>query len=326
MNQRLSQKDVGRMKKLKHRIFEIINKAENGDTASSIFDWMIMSLIALSILTIILDSFQNIHDQFRTVFQVFEVITVIVFTLEYILRIWTADLLYPVAKHPRLKYCFSFMAIIDLLAILPFYLPFFSADLRFLRMMRLFRLFRLLRVFKLGRYVEALHIIIKVIRSSGPQLIMSVVICSFVMLFSAIIMYEVENPVQPEQFPNVISSLWWAICTLTTVGYGDVYPITPVGRFFASVISLVGIGIIAIPTGIIAAGFNKVISYENGNDSIETMTDEDLLVLQGKVNKQLSKRGYVSIVSKTEDQNMEANENHLQKKTGHVERIGDNQG
>ena len=314
------------MKKLKHRIFEIINKAENGDTASSIFDWMIMSLIALSILTIILDSFQNIHDQFRTVFQVFEVITVIVFTLEYILRIWTADLLYPVAKHPRLKYCFSFMAIIDLLAILPFYLPFFSADLRFLRMMRLFRLFRLLRVFKLGRYVEALHIIVKVIRSSGPQLIMSVVICSFVMLFSAIIMYEVENPVQPEQFPTVISSLWWAICTLTTVGYGDVYPITPVGRFFASVISLVGIGIIAIPTGIIAAGFNKVISYENGNDSIETMTDEDLLVLQGKVNKQLSKRGYVSIVSKTEDQNMEANENHLQKKTGHVERIGDNQG
>ena len=314
------------MKKLKHRIFEIINKAENGDTASSIFDWMIMSLIALSILTIILDSFQNIHDQFRTVFQVFEVITVIVFTLEYILRIWTADLLYPVAKHPRLKYCFSFMAIIDLLAILPFYLPFFSADLRFLRMMRLFRLFRLLRVFKLGRYVEALHIIVKVIRSSGPQLIMSVVICSFVMLFSAIIMYEVENPVQPEQFPNVISSLWWAICTLTTVGYGDVYPITPVGRFFASVISLVGIGIIAIPTGIIAAGFNKVISYENGNDSIETMTDEDLLVLQGKVNKQLSKRGYVSIVSKTEDQNMEANEKHLQKKTGHVERIGNNQG
>ena len=296
------------MKKLKHRIFEIINKAENGDRASSIFDWTIMILIALSILTIILDSFQSIHDRFQTVFQVFEVITVIVFTLEYILRIWTADLLYPDAKHPRLKYCFSFMAIIDLLAILPFYLPFFSADLRFLRMMRLFRLFRLLRVFKLGRYFEALHVIVKVIRSSGPQLVMSVVICFFVMLFSAIIMYEVENPVQPEQFPNVISSLWWAICTLTTVGYGDVYPITVVGRFFASVISLVGIGIIAIPTGIIAAGFNQVISNENGKDSIEAMPDEELLVLQGKVNKQLSKRGYVSIVSKTENQDKEANE------------------
>ena len=282
------------MKKLKQRIFEIISKSENGDRASSIFDWTIMTLIALSILTIILDSFQNIHEKYQTVFQTFEVITVIIFTIEYILRIWTADLLYPESKHPRLKYCFSFMAIIDLLAILPFYLPFISADLRFLRMMRLFRLFRLLRVLKLGRYLDALQIIMKVIRTSGPQLIMSVVICFFVMLFSAIIMYEVENPVQPEQFPNVLSSLWWAICTLTTVGYGDVYPITAVGRFFASIISLVGIGIIAIPTGIIAAGFNQVINKE---DDIEMMSDDELLVLQGKVSRQLSERGYTSIVS-----------------------------
>ena len=299
---------MDRMKKLKQRTFEIINKAENGDRASTIFDWTIMILIALSIITIILDSFQSIHDKFQTVFQVFEVVTVIVFTMEYILRIWTADLLYPDEKHPRLKYCFSFMAIIDLLAILPFYLPFFSADLRFLRMMRLFRLFRLLRVFKLGRYFEALYVIVKVIRSSGPQLIMSVVICFFVMLFSAIIMYEVENTVQPEQFPNVISSLWWAICTLTTVGYGDVYPITVVGRFFASVISLVGIGIIAIPTGIIAAGFTQVISNESGKDSIEAMTDEELLILQGKLNKQLSKRGYVTVISTTEEQEKDPKE------------------
>jgi len=283
---------------IKRRTFEIISKAESGDRASSIFDWSIMALIALSILTIILDSFQNIHERYQTLFQTFEVITVIVFTIEYILRIWTADLLYPDAKHPRLKYCFSFMAIVDLLAILPFYLPFFSADLRFLRMMRLFRLFRLLRVLKLGRYLDALQVIVKVIRTSGPQLIMSVVICFFVMLFSAIIMYEVENPVQPEQFPNVLSSLWWAICTLTTVGYGDVYPITAVGRFFASVISLVGIGIIAIPTGIIAAGFNQVINKEQDKDAVETMNDDELLALQGKVIKQLSERGYSLVIGK----------------------------
>ena len=152
------------------------------------------------------------------------------------------------------------MAIMDLMAILPFYLPFISADLRFLRMIRLFRLFRLLRIFKLGRYFTALQIIVHVLKESAAQLIISVVICMFVMLFSAIIMYTVENPVQPEQFPNVIASLWWAICTLTTVGYGDVYPITTVGRFFAAVISLVGIGIIAIPTGIIAGGFSNAIS------------------------------------------------------------------
>ncbi len=294
------------MKRIKQRIFEIVSKSENGDKASSVFDWTIMLLIALSIITIILDSFQGIHEKYQTVFQFFEIITVIIFTIEYFLRIWTADLLYPDSKHPRLKYCFSFMAIIDLLAILPFYLPFFSADLRFLRMMRLFRLFRLLRVFKLGRYLDALQVIVRVIRTSGPQLIMSVVICFFVMLFSAIIMYEVENPVQPEQFPNVLSSLWWAMCTLTTVGYGDVYPITAVGRFFASVISLVGIGIIAIPTGIIAAGFNQVINKDEDKDSVETMSDDDLLILQGKINRQLSRRGYVSIISKAKDSSMEA--------------------
>lgn len=293
---------------IKRRTFEIISKAESGDRVSSIFDWSIMILIALSILTIILDSFQSIHERCQTLFQAFEIITVIVFTIEYILRIWTADLLYPESKHPRLKYCFSFMAIIDLLAILPFYLPFISADLRFLRMMRLFRLFRLLRVLKLGRYFDALQVIVKVIRTSGPQLIMSVVICFFVMLFSAIIMYEVENPVQPEQFPNVLSSLWWAICTLTTVGYGDVYPITAVGRFFASIISLVGIGIIAIPTGIIAAGFNQVINKEQDKDNVEAMTDDDLLVLQGKLNKQLTERGYTPIISQKAESHKEANE------------------
>lgn len=292
---------AGDVKTIKKRVFEIISKAEDGDRASKIFDWSIMILIALSIISIILESFANIYDKYHPVFQIFEVITVVVFTIEYLLRIWTADLLFPDGKHPRLKYIFSFMAIIDLLAILPFYLPFISADLRFLRMMRLFRLFRLLRVFKLGRYFEALQIIVRVIKTSGPQLVMSVVICFFVMLFSAIIMYTVENPVQPEQFPNVISSLWWAICTLTTVGYGDVYPITHIGRFFASVISLVGIGIIAIPTGIIAAGFNQVITREKEEsvnkdvqegDAIEKLNHDELLALQARIVKKLSDDGY----------------------------------
>lgn len=286
---------------IRKRVFEIINKAEDGDRVSQIFDWTIMTLIALSILSIILESFSSINAKYRSVFHVLEIITVVVFSIEYILRIWTADLMYPNAKHPRLKYIFSPMAIIDLLAILPFYLPFFSADLRFLRMMRLFRLFRLLRVFKLGRYLEALQIIIKVIQTSGAQLIMSVAICFFVMLFSAIVMYTVENPVQPEQFPNVISSLWWAMCTLTTVGYGDVYPITDIGKFFASIISLVGIGIIAIPTGIIAAGFNHAINKDEKEKEekntaektvFEDMSEEELLSVQMKLSNTLRKHGY----------------------------------
>ena len=251
---------------IKQRVFEIISKAEEGDRASKAFDVGIIILIVLSVVAIILQSFATLAVKYYWVFRHFEEVTVAVFTVEYLLRIWTADLLYPESKHPRLKYVFSFMALIDLLAILPFYLPFISADMRFLRMIRLFRLFRLLRVFKLGRYFDALQIIMRVIKESASQLIISVVLCLFVMLFSAIVMYTVENPVQPEQFPNVIASLWWAMCTLTTVGYGDVYPITAIGRFFASVISLVGIGIIAIPTGIIAAGFTSVIEKRDDSD------------------------------------------------------------
>lgn len=291
---------------IKKRVFSIISKAEKGDRASSIFDWFIMALIALSIISIILESFENVYEKWQTGFQFFETFTVIVFSIEYLLRIWTADLLYPDAKYPHLKYIFSFMAIIDLLAILPFYVPFISADLRFLRMMRLFRLFRLLRVFKLGRYFEALQVIVKVIKTSGPQLIMSVALCMFVMLFSAIIMYTAENPVQPEQFPNVISSLWWAICTLTTVGYGDVYPITHIGRFFASVISLVGIGIIAIPTGIIAAGFNQVIIKEEKKTAAEP-GEKELLAQHADLTIKLKKYGYHTTITNNKTDKPEKN-------------------
>lgn len=246
-------------KQIKGRVFDIISKADEGDKASRAFDIAIMSLIVLSIASIILESFEALRDNYKAIFTAFEAVTVIVFTAEYAARIWTANLLFPGAAHPRMKYMLSFMAIVDLMAILPFYLPFISADLRFLRMIRLLRLLRLFRVFKLGRYFDALQIVVDVLKKSAAQLIISIVLCLFVMLFSAIVMYTVENPAQPEQFPNVVAALWWAICTLTTVGYGDVYPITAVGRFFAAVISLVGIGIIAIPTGIIAAGFSSAI-------------------------------------------------------------------
>ena len=295
------------IKAIKNRVFEIIGKAEDGDRISKIVDWSIMALIALSILSIILESFQSLYLKYYSSFRLFEIITVMVFTVEYLLRIWTADLLYPESKHPYLKYIFSFMAIIDLVAILPFYLPFISGDFRFLRMMRLFRILRLLRVLKLGRYFDALQAIVKVIKDSIPQLIMAFVICFFVMLFSSIIMYTVENPVQPEAFPNVLASLWWAMCTLTTVGYGDVYPITTIGKVLTSVISLVGIGIIAIPTGIIAAGFDKCIIQNHKSDleeemeieenAIEKMNEEALVALQLKISNKLKEYGYTTTIS-----------------------------
>ena len=238
---------------VKRRVFEIISKGEKGDFASKFYDNTAMALVILSIVSIVLESFDDIAARYSPLFSAFEILCICFFSIEYILRVWTANLLYPDSRHPRLKYVTSFIAIIDLLSLLPFYLPFTSADLRFLRMIRL------LRILKLGRYVESMGIIIDVIHSTSRQLAVSFIFCAFVMLFSSIVMYTVENPVQPEQFPNVIASLWWAICTLTTVGYGDVYPITVPGKIFASIISLIGIGIIAIPTGIISAGFTNAI-------------------------------------------------------------------
>ena len=222
---------------MRRRIFEIISKGEEGDLPSKLFDGFTIALIALSIVSIVMESFKDFALRHALLLLASEVFCVVFFTIEYLLRIWTADYLYPDARHPRLKYVLSFLAIMDLLAILPFYLPFLSVDLRYLRILRLFRLMRLLRVFKLGRYVDALNIIVDVIKSTASQLVISIVICFFVMLFSSIVMYTVENPVQPDQFPNIIASLWWAICTLTTVGYGDVYPITARGRFLAGIIS-----------------------------------------------------------------------------------------
>ena len=145
------------------------------------------------------------------------------------------------------------MAIIDLLAILPFYLPFIiPVDLRFLRMLRLLRL---LRILKLNRYNDSMDIIIKIFKREKEKLITTFFVMAILILFSSSLMYYVENEAQPDKFPNIVASLWWAVATLTTVGYGDIYPITSLGKLFSGVIALLGIGLVALPTGIISSGF-----------------------------------------------------------------------
>ena len=145
------------------------------------------------------------------------------------------------------------MAVIDLLAILPFYLPMFiPIDLRFLRMLRLTRV---LRVFKLNRYSKALNSISGVMRNKKDELLTTVFLMTFIIVISSTLIYYIEHEYQPEAFPNIVESFWWAIATLTTVGYGDVFPITGLGKVLASVIALSGIGLVALPTGIISSGF-----------------------------------------------------------------------
>lgn len=244
---------------MKRRIFEIIEKAENGDLQSRIFDYSILLLIIINVVAIILESYDSLFVAYGHEFRIFEIISIAVFSIEYLLRLWTADMKYPENKKVRasIKYLFSFMAIIDLLAILPFYVPMLiPVDLRFLRMLRLFRV---ARVFKLNRYSKALNTISKVINDKKEELVTTIFIMLFIIVISSTMIYYIEHEYQPEAFPNIVASCWWAVATLTTVGYGDIYPITGIGKVLAAIIALAGIGLVALPTGIISAGFMEQI-------------------------------------------------------------------
>lgn len=242
--------------KLKERIFYLI---DGGDRPRSLWNRIIeisiIALITLSVTQIILESFQPIHEQYREAFWIFEVIVVIVFTLEYLLRLWTADLAYPELSpfRARLVFVFSGYGLIDLAAILPFYLPFLLAfDLRFIRILRVVRL---LRIFKLNRYTKAIQIVGDIFWEKRTELSITVFVTMVLILMSSTVMYYLENEVQPDQFPDIISTFWWAIATLTTVGYGDVFPVTGWGKLVSGVIAMLGIGLVALPTGIISAAF-----------------------------------------------------------------------
>lgn len=245
--------------KIKKRIFEIIQSSGDGDILSKLFDIIIIALIIINVASVIAETFV-LPSTVSKVLNYVEIVSVIIFTIEYLLRLWTADLLYPdySRTRARLKYIFSFMAIIDLLAILPFYIPFLiPIDLRVLRTLRVIRLFRL---FKINRYTNALTTISQVFKNKASQLLSSMFIVILLMIIASVIMYNVENPAQPDKFQNAFSGLWWAIATLTTVGYGDIYPVTAIGQFLSAVIALLGIGLVAVPTGIISAGFTELIN------------------------------------------------------------------
>lgn len=252
------------LKKLKQRVFEIVQANKDEDKISKIFDISIIALIIVNVVIIIADTFQ-LPKWCSNIFNSVEIFSVIIFTIEYICRLWTADLLYPdlPPSKARIKYIFSFMALIDLLAILPFYIPFIiPIDLRALRMLRIIRLFR---IFKMNRYTSALHTISDVFKNKKSQLLSSLFVVALLMIIASVLMYNIENNAQPEAFGNVFSALWWAVATLTTVGYGDIYPITPLGKILSAIIALLGIGLVAVPSGIISAGFTEIINKDDEN-------------------------------------------------------------
>lgn len=256
--------------KIKNRIFEIIQAANPDDKASKFFDIGLIVLILLNVCLVIADTF-SLPPRLQIISKYIETGSVIIFTIEYFLRIWTADLLYPEKNFfvAKIRYIVSFLAIIDLLAILPFYLPLlFPIDLRVLRMLRIIRLFR---VFKINRYTNALTSIVNVFKIKKHELLSSVFVVLLLMTVASVLMYSIENNAQPEVFKNAFDALWWALATLTTVGYGDIYPITVLGKILSSIIAILGIGLVAVPTGIISAGFIEAMSKEEKKESDENI-------------------------------------------------------
>jgi len=228
------------MEKLKHLVEDTDTKA--GHT----FDLVIQALIVLSLITFMLETLPDLDARTKRVLSVIEVITVLIFTVEYLLRVIVAD--------KKLRYVFSFNGLIDLLAILPFYIT-SGIDLRAIR---IFRLFRLLRAFKFVRYSKAVRHFRLAIKEIKEELVLYLVLTLMLIFVASIGIYYFENGAQPEKFKSVFHCMWWAISTLTTVGYGDVYPITLGGRIFTAIILLLGLGLISVPSGLIASAFTKV--------------------------------------------------------------------
>lgn len=227
---------------MKQRIKSIVEINDN--KLSRYFAFFIQGLILVSVVTFSIETLPNLSPQTRIILQSIEWFSVIVFTLEYVLRIY-------VSRH-RTKFIFSFFGIIDLLAILPFYLS-FGVDLRSL----ILRFLRLFRILKLARYNRALNHFSRAIKSAKEEILLFIFITLILIYFSAVGIYYFENEAQPQHFSSIFDSLWWAIITLTTVGYGDVYPITVGGKVFTFFILMIGLGIVAIPTGIISSALTK---------------------------------------------------------------------
>lgn len=245
------------MKNFKKRVFDIIQIGTKGDFPSFAFDVLITVAIVLNITCMVLETFEY-FSPYMAAFKIIEGITVLFFAVEYALRIWTADILYKEKSGiaARLRFLVSFDGVIDLLTILPFfYLSGFVA-FRILRVVRIFHLFRI------NSGSDSFAVIVEVIKEKKNQIFSSVFIILVLMLASSLGIYSAEHEAQPEAFNNAFSGMWWSISALLTVGYGDIYPVTTAGRIMGILIALLGVGVVAIPTGIISAGFVERYSRE----------------------------------------------------------------
>ena len=238
-----------------HRIYRIIEIGNVGDTPSRAYDIVNTLSIVINLVISLALTFDQIEAAAGGPLRFMESLTYIFFAVDFFLRIYTAKYAYPGCSDLKAagKYVLSFSGIVDLLSFVPYYLPvFFPAGVVAFRMFRVVRIFRL---FRINVYYDSLNVITEVIVSKKQQLLSSAFIILILMTASSLCMYSVEHEAQPEVFRNAFSGMWWSVSTLLTVGYGDIYPVTALGQFLGIVISFLGVGLVAIPTGIISAGF-----------------------------------------------------------------------
>lgn len=250
----------------KRKIFDILQIGDKSNLISRSFDYFIVVVILSNVLVMFLQTFSELHCAF-SYFKAVEYVTTGIFCIEYVLRIWTAEYLYPERskQSAKLRFLVSFDGIVDLFTIIPaFFLTGFIA-------FRMLRVVRILHLFRINAQYDSFNVITSVLYEKRNQLLSSIVIILILMLASSLCMYSAEHPAQPDVFRNAFSGIWWSVSTVLTVGYGDIYPVTVLGRVMAIVIAFMGVLLVAIPTGIISAGF--VQNYTEKANELSRVSD-----------------------------------------------------
>ena len=252
-------------KSLRKRIWEILERGNSNDKVSFYTDIFLITLIVFNIIAVLLETVDSIYSKYALEFLIFERFSTVVFLIEYILRIWVCveEKIKKNKLITRLKYASTWPAIIDLLAVLSGLLPMlFEVDLRILRALRM------LRLLKFSRYFKVMNLLLGVLKEEKQSFLAAMFLLTIAMLIASTGIYIFEKDAQPDKFSSIPEAMWWAIATLTTIGYGDVTPVTGMGKFFGAIIAIIGIGVVALPSGILASGFTDQLKrrqaqYEN---------------------------------------------------------------
>ena len=252
-------------KSLRKRVWEILEKGNSNDKVSFYTDIFLITLIIFNIVAVLLETVESIYSRYALEFLIFERFSTVVFLIEYILRVWVCveEKIKNNKLITRLKYASTWPAIIDLLAVLSGLLPMiFEVDLRILRALRM------LRLLKFSRYFKVMNLLLGVLKEEKQSFLAAMFLLTIAMLIASTGIYLFEKDAQPDKFSSIPEAMWWAIATLTTIGYGDVTPVTGMGKFFGAIIAIIGIGVVALPSGILASGFTDQLKrrqaqYEN---------------------------------------------------------------